>query len=121
MTHRRKLAALLLLIPLAALGQQKSATLQFLVVKDSNGKPVKNAEIVLHPIDQRGRQKSEGIESKTHEDGKSQINGIPYGKVRIQVIAAGYQTYGQDLVINQPSQTITIKLKKPSDQYSIYH
>jgi uncharacterized GH25 family protein len=99
---------------------RKSATLSFVVVKDGNGKPVRNAEIVLHPLDKTGKQKQEGLELKTHEDGKAEVNGIPYGTLRIQVIAHGFRTYGQDYDINQPVHEITIKMQKPSEQYSIY-
>jgi len=103
-------------------GQQKppSASLNFLVVREANGKPVKNAEIVLHPVDPHGKQKQEGLELKTHDDGKAEVNGLAYGKWRIQVIAPGFKTFGQDYEVGQPSVEITIKLQKPSEQYSIY-
>jgi uncharacterized GH25 family protein len=111
------------LLSLTALPQQngrKSAQLNFVVVKDGNGKPVRNAEIVLHPLDKTGKQKQEGLELKTHEDGTATVAGIPYGKLRIQVIARGLRTYGQDYDIDQPTHEITIKMQKPSEQYSIY-
>ena len=122
MNHLKKVAAFLVLAVLAGVAGQKSAssTLQFLVVRDSNGKPVRNAEIVLHPVDKHGKQKDESHELKTHEDGKAGIAGIPYGKMRVQVIAPGFKTYGEDFDINQPIHEITIKLQKPSNQYSIY-
>jgi 5-hydroxyisourate hydrolase-like protein (transthyretin family) len=103
-------------------GQQKapSASINLVVLRQANGKPVRNAEIVLHPVDTKGKQKQEGLELKTHEDGKAGITGIAYGKWRIQVIAPGFKTYGEDYDINQPSHEITIKLQKPSEQYSIY-
>jgi hypothetical protein len=111
----------------AALAQQKpeqknshhNATLQFTVVNEGS-KPVKNAEVILHPIDKEGRQKAEGLELKTHDDGKAEVDGVPFGKIRIQVIAHGFRTYGEDYVIDQATQGITIKLQKPTDQYSIY-
>ncbi len=90
------------------------------IVKESNGKPVKNAEVVLHLLDKSGKEKEEGLELKTHEDGKAETSGLPYGKVRIQVIARGFRTYGEDYDINQPSLEITIKLQKPKEQLSIY-
>ena len=97
-----------------------TAVLNLLVVKDSNGKPVKNAEVVLHPVDEHGRQKTESLELKTHEDGKAGTSGIAYGKLRIQVIAHGFRTFGADYVVDQPNMDITIKLEKPAEQYSIY-
>src|SRR5215469_17894457 len=120
MSYLKGFVVLILVAGATMLAQQKSASLQFLIVRDGNGKPVRNAEIVLHPVDKHGHQKSEGLELKTHEDGKANVSGIPYGKLRIQVIAPGFKTYGDDYDINLPSHDITIKLQKPSDQYSIY-
>ena len=99
---------------------QKTALVNLTVVKDSNGKPVKNAEVVLHLIDIHGKQMQEGLELKTHDDGKAEAPGIPYGKVRIQVIASGFKTFGQDVSVDQPTVALTIKLEKPADQFSIY-
>jgi len=103
-------------------GQQKnqSASINLLIIRDANGKPVRNAEVVLHPVDTKGKQKDEGLELKTHEDGKASITGIAYGKWRIQVIAHGLKTYGEDFDISQPVHEITIKMEKPAGQYSIY-
>lgn len=99
---------------------QKLSTVNIVVVRESGGKPVKNAEVVLHLLDKHGNQKQEGLELKTHEDGKAATGGIPYGKVRIQVIAQGFRTWGDDFEVNQPTLDITIKLQKPKDQFSIY-
>ncbi len=119
----RFLGSVVLLLALPAFaGQQKapSASINLLVLREANGKPVRNAEIVLHPVDAKGKQRDEGLELKTHEDGKAEISGIAFGKWRIQVIAPGFRTYGQDYEINQASHEITIKLQKPTAQYSIY-
>jgi hypothetical protein len=111
-------------LTLAGLAQKKpappTAVLSVTVVRDSNGKPVKNAEIVLHPVDEHGQEKSESLELKTHEDGRAETGGVPYGKLRIQVIAKGFRTYGEDYDIRQPNLEITIKLQKPAEQFSIY-
>jgi hypothetical protein len=99
---------------------QKTASVGVTVVRDSNGKPVKNAEVVLHIVNTHGKTAQEGMELKTHEDGKAEASGIPYGKVRVQVIAPGFKTYGQDVSIDQPNVALTIKLQKPAEQLSIY-
>jgi hypothetical protein len=91
-----------------------------IVVRNSNGKPVKNAEVVLHMLDKDGNIRQDGLELKTHEDGKAATDGIPYGKVRIQVIAHGFRTWGNDFDVRQPNMDITIKLQKPTEQFSIY-
>lgn len=96
------------------------ATLSFVVLKDYNGKPVRNAAVVLHSVSDKGKQEKGGLELKTDDQGKASYDGIPYGKLRVQVLARGLQTFGQDYDINQPSMEITIKLKPPEGQYSIY-
>jgi hypothetical protein len=125
MVHRkmirlRNLALFVVLMMVAGVAEHKSATLQFVVIKDENGKPVRNAEIVMHPVDKHGKQRADGLEIKTHEDGKAQISGVPFGKLRVQVIARGLRTFGEDYDINQPSHEITIKMQKPQDQVTIY-
>ncbi|HEV7521458.1 MAG TPA: carboxypeptidase-like regulatory domain-containing protein [Candidatus Angelobacter sp.] len=100
--------------------EQKTASLNMTVIRSASGKPVKNAEVVIHQIDNHGKPKQEGLELKTHDDGKAEITGIPYGKVRIQVIAPGFRTYGEDFSIDQPNLEFTIKLQKPTEQLSIY-
>lgn len=96
------------------------AALSFVVLKEDNGKPVRNASVVLHPVSKKGKQERGGIELKADADGKCYFDGIPYGKLRIQVLANGLQTFGQDYDINQPKMTITVKMLRPQGQYSIY-
>ena len=115
------------LLPAAALAgkktpppEEKTASINMTVIRNSSGKPVKNAEVVIHLVDTHGKAKQEGMELKTHDDGKAEATGIPYGKVRIQVIAPGFRTYGEDFSIDQPNHEFTIKLQKPAEQLSIY-
>jgi hypothetical protein len=96
------------------------ATVNFVVVRDENGKPVRNAAVVLHPVEDNGKQSRGGIELKTDPDGKANYDGVPYGKMRIQVLASGFQTFGNDYDIGHPNEEISIKLKRPDKQYSIY-
>jgi uncharacterized GH25 family protein len=96
------------------------ANVKFLVVKDKNGKPVRNASVILHPVNEKGKQEKGGFQLKTDADGKANYDGLPYGKVRIQVIARGFQTYGEDYDVNQQDMEFTIKMKPPQEQYSIY-
>lgn len=99
---------------------EPTAALNFVVVRDYNGKPVRNAAVVMHPVDKKGRQEKGGLELKTDAEGKTSFDGVPYGTLRVQVLAHGFQTFGQDYEINQPEIQITIKLKRPEGQYSIY-
>lgn len=92
----------------------------FVVLKDDNGKPVRNAAVIMHPVETNGKQGKGGMELKTDAEGKTNFDGIPYGKLRVQVLASGFQTYGEDFDIDKPKAEFTIKLKRPAGQYSIY-
>jgi len=94
--------------------------LRFVVVRDYNGKPVRNAAVVLHPVNRKGKQSRGGLELKTDGEGRTNIDGIPYGPLRIQVLAPGFQTFGEDYQIDKAEMLITVKLKRPGGQYSIY-
>ena len=114
------LVVLCLLLPLASAGDKQQANLKFLVLKEHNGKPVRNASVVLHIVSKKGKQAKGGYELKTDPEGKATFDGCPYGKVRIQVLTPGFQTFGEDFEINQPEHEFVIKLKKPQDQVTIY-
>ena len=93
---------------------------KFLVLKDYNGKPIRNAAVVLHPVNRKGQQARGGLELKTDNDGRTNIDGIPYGPIRIQVLVPGFRTFGEDYQIDRPELEITVKLKRPAGQYSVY-
>ncbi len=116
------LAGCVLLVAVVAAADKKEqfADLKFSVVKEENGKPVRNASVILHPVNKDGKQENAGFQLKTDAEGNAQYSGLPYGKLRVQVIARGFQTYGEDYDINQPTHEIVIKLKTPQKQYSIY-
>jgi len=94
--------------------------MSFVVVRDSNGKPVRNAAVVLHPVTKKGKQAMGGLELKTDDDGKTSIEGIPYGPLRVQVLAPGFQTFGEDYRVDQAQTLITIRLKRPAKQVTSY-
>jgi hypothetical protein len=96
------------------------AELRFLVLRDANGKPVRNAAVVMHEVGKHAKQEGGGVELKTDAEGKASFEGFPYGKLRVQVLAPGFQTFGADYDANQPTLEITIMLKRPGEQYSIY-
>jgi hypothetical protein len=96
-----------------------SSHIEVTVLKAVNGKPIENAAVIFHPIE--GDKDKGGLELKTNEDGKAIIDVIPIGDtVRLQVIANGYQTYGEDYKINKAEMTMEIKMKRPGAQYSTY-
>jgi len=109
-------------VTLSAVAQEDEqyAALSFVVLRDYNGKPVKNASVIMHPVRKNGKQRNSGLQLKTNTDGKTSFDGIPYGPLRVQVLAQGFQTFGEDYDVNKPEMEITIKLKRPQGQYSIY-
>ena len=99
---------------------EPTAALNFLVIKDDNGKAIRSAAVILHPVNKGGNQERGGLELKTYADGKTGFDGIPYGKLRVQVLAPGFQTFGEDYDVNKAKMNFTIKLKRPQSQLSIY-
>ena len=97
-----------------------SSDVNFIVLRSYNGKPIRNASVVVHPVNTHGKQERGGIELKTDEGGKAHFEGVPYGKMRVQVLVPGFQTYGEDYEIKNPTLTITVKMERPKGQYSIY-
>src|SRR5882724_1396146 len=97
-----------------------SCNISFTVTREWNGKPVRNAAIVLHPVDKNGKQRANGVELKADSEGRASFPALPYGKVRVQVLAPGMQTYGEDFNVREKTLNIEVKLKRPQDQFSIY-
>ena len=124
--NRKALVTCVVIFGLAVAGRalaqddEQYAAVAFLVLRDYNGKPVKNASVIMHPVSKKGKQKNSGLQLKTNTDGKTSFDGIPYGPLRVQVLAQGFQTFGEDYDVNKPDIEITIKLKRPQGQYSIY-
>ena len=65
------------------------SNLRFTVVKDANDKPVRAASVILHPVNKDGTQSKGGFQLKTDGEGNTGTEGIPYGPLRIQVLAPG--------------------------------
>jgi hypothetical protein len=99
---------------------EPTAVINFLVVKDDNGKPIRSAAVIMHPVSTHGKQSRGGLELKTDSEGKTSFEGVPYGTLRVQVLASGFQTFGEDYQIDKAKMDFTIKLKRPQGQYSIY-
>jgi hypothetical protein len=99
---------------------EPTSFIYFLVVKDDNGKPVRNAAVIMHEVSEKGKQGRGGMELKTDLDGKANFDGIPYGTLRVQVLAQGFQTFGEDYTVAKDKTEITIKLKRPQGQFSVY-
>jgi hypothetical protein len=94
-----------------------TARIEVTVVRDVNDKPIVNAAVIFHMV---GGEKG-NMELKTNEEGKAIIDVLPIGgTARLQIIAKGFQTYGDDFVIDKAQVVIDIRMKRPGEQYSIY-
>ncbi|HEV2214050.1 MAG TPA: hypothetical protein VGR64_02095 [Terracidiphilus sp.] len=86
------------------------------VVRKDDGKVIENASVIWHLVGDKG-----GMELHTNEEGKSMIDILPTGsKVVLQVLAHGYQTFGQEYTISKPAMTFKVALSRPVGQYTIY-
>jgi hypothetical protein len=98
---------------------EPSARIEVTVLRDSSGKPLVNASVIFHSIE-NGKYRG-NMELKTNEDGKALIDILPVGgTVRLQIIAKGFQTFGDDYKVDKDQINIEIRMKRPGEQYSIY-
>jgi hypothetical protein len=95
-------------------------------VKDPNGKPVDRASVILdfltshHQVFKLGRREPKHWEVRTNLDGLAHFPPIPQGTIRVQVIAKGFQTYGQNVDIDDEQKTLKVVVSPPQKQYSVY-
>ena len=76
----------------------ETAAVKVTVLRSTNGKPIPNAAVVFHPI--RDGKDEGALELKSDPDGVVKIDVIPVGDtVRLQVIADGWKTFGEDYKI----------------------
>jgi hypothetical protein len=66
------------------------------------------------------RNKTTSWETKTNRKGVAVLAGIPLGAIKVQVIAKGYQTYGDEHELSQTDEELTIQLQTPQGQVSAY-
>src|SRR4051794_4370051 len=84
-----------------------------------SGKPIPHAAVIFHPME--GDKDKGNMELKTNEEGKAVIDVLIKGStVRLQVIASGFQTYGEDFTVDTDEKQILVKMKRPAEQYSVY-
>ena len=94
------------------------------VLNDSD-RPIDRASVIVRFVQGRdylklGKKIRTTYELRTNQEGEASIPEIPQGKILIQIIAHGYQTFGQTFDINEPERTVDIKLNPPQKQYSAH-
>ena len=121
-----KLVAALGLIALAPVGFAATPMTKLKVsVVTLGGKPVDRASVVVQFVEGRsivklGKKIQTHWEMRSNQDGIAKIPSIPQGKIRIQIIAKGYQTFGGVFDVAEEEKTIEIKLNPPQPQYSAH-
>ncbi|HLM97852.1 MAG TPA: carboxypeptidase-like regulatory domain-containing protein [Bryobacteraceae bacterium] len=107
----------------AGLAAETDLTTITVAVKSPYDNPVDNASVVVKFV--KGRSKAKlgkkimtSWERRTNQDGLAKIPPIPQGSILVQVIAKGYQTFGQTFDIEEEQKTIEVKLNPPQSQYS---
>jgi len=96
-----------------------------IVLKTQSGKPVEQASVVVrfvqgHSIVKLGKTIKTTFELRSNQEGEARIPAIPQGKILVQVIAKGYQTFGQTFDVNEDEKTLEITLNPPQQQYTAH-
>jgi|SRR5579872_1727534 len=94
-----------------------------LSVKTQGDHPVERASVIVKFVKGRapiklGKKIMTTWETRTNQEGIAKIPPIPQGTIRVQVIAKGYQTFGQIFDVDEEQKTIAITLNPPQAQYS---
>src|SRR5215472_12837482 len=94
-------------------------------VTNLSGKPVDRASVVVNFVKGRsaiklGKKQLTHWETRTNENGLVKLPQMPQGEILVQVIAKGYQTFGQKFDVDEDDKTIEIKLNPPQPQYSAH-
>src|ERR1700733_16152059 len=115
---------LLRILPLPALpawmlgADEPQTVITVHVTKQLNDKPLENAYGFLDFLGDRqalkfGKREKLHWEMRTNLEGIAHFPGIRRGKVRVQVIATDYQTFGQVLDLDEAEKKIDVKLLPP--------
>ncbi len=94
-------------------------------VQSPGGKPVEGASVIVKFVKGRdaakfGKKIRKEWELRTNQEGLVKIPPIPQGTILVQIIAKGYQTFGQNFDVAEEERTLDIKLNPPQPQYSAH-
>ncbi len=122
---RTALFALILLCFQPSLQADVAKTKLSVKVLTPSGKPLDRASVIIRFVSGRDKLKLYSKirtqwETKTNQEGLVQIPQIPQGKIQIQVIASGYQTFGHIFEVEEEEKTLEIKMNVPQAQYSAH-
>jgi hypothetical protein len=119
---RGLLLILALALPLSFPASADDVTKLKIVVTTRSGRPIERADVIVRfggrSLVKLGKMVRTTWEMRSSQEGVAEIPDMPKGQVRIQVIAKGYQTFGDTFEVNEDERTIEIKLNPPQKQYS---
>jgi len=119
---RGLLLILALALPLAFPASADDMTKLKIVVTTRSGRPIDRADVIVRfggrSIAKLGKMVRTTWEMRSSQEGVAEIPDMPKGQIRIQVIAKGYQTFGDTFEVKEDERTIEIKLNPPQKQYS---
>ncbi len=118
-------AAFAALMALPVLADDTSMTTLRVEVKTHTDRPLERASVVVKFVKGRnylklGKKTVTSWQVKTNQEGVAKVPALPQGEILIQVIAKGYQTFGQTFEVNEPERTIEVKLNPPQPQFSAH-
>jgi hypothetical protein len=122
MVSRILCLAVLLCLPMGADTPMTTLRIEVKTLKD---RPIERASVVIDFIEGRsvaklGKKVRRHWETRTSQEGIAKLPPIPQGKIRIQVISKGYQTFGGIFDVNEEEKTIEIKMNPPQAQFSTH-
>ena len=87
------------------------------------GRPVDRASVIVDFVEGRsiaklGKKVMKHWEVRTNQEGIAKVPALPQGTMRVQVIAKGYQTFGDTYDVTEEEKTIKVKLNPPQPQHS---
>ena len=119
---RGLLLILALALPLSFPASADDMTKLKIVVTTKSGRPIDRADVIVRfggrSLVKLGKMVRTTWEMRSSQEGVAEIPDMPKGKIRIQVIAKGYQTFGDTFDVNEDERTIEIKLNPPQKQFS---
>jgi hypothetical protein len=119
---RGLLLILALALPVAFPASAADQTKLKIVVTTNSGRPIDRADVIVRfggrSVVKLGKMVRTTWEMRSSQEGVAEIPDMPKGKIRIQVIAKGYQTFGDTFDVDEDERTIEIKLNPPQKQYS---
>jgi hypothetical protein len=119
---RGLLLILCVALPLSFPASAADLTKLKIVVTTRSGRPIDRADVIVRfggrSVVKLGKMVRTTWEMRSSQEGVAEIPEMPKGQIRIQVIAKGYQTFGDTFDVKEDERTIEIKLNPPQPQYS---